>query len=60
LIRFGVKEGVDMEAYEREIWFKCNFCEKESYCEAEFNEVENAEVMCPYCKKMLKLDETRL
>lgn len=49
-----------MEAYEREIWFKCNFCEKESYCEAEFNEVENAEVMCPYCKKMLKLEETRL
>lgn len=49
-----------MEEYEREIWFKCSFCEKESYCEAEFNKVKDAEVICPFCRKTLKLDECRL
>lgn len=49
-----------MEEYEREIWFKCLFCGRESYCEAEFNEMEQAEVMCPFCRKMQKLEECRL
>ena len=56
----GLKEVAYMEKYEREIWFKCGFCEKESYCGAEFDEIKDVEVMCPFCRKMLKLDECRL
>ncbi|MDP2643798.1 MAG: hypothetical protein Q8P24_02555 [Desulfobacterales bacterium] len=49
-----------MEDFEREIWFQCGFCGKESYCEAEFNDVKDAEVMCPFCRKHQKLDGCRL
>lgn len=49
-----------MKEYEREIWFKCNFCGRESYCGKEFEEMEDPEVMCPFCRKLLKLDECRI
>ena len=49
-----------MEVFEREIWFKCKYCERESYCEAEFKEIEGAEVMCPFCRKMQNLDDCKL
>jgi hypothetical protein len=49
-----------LKEFEREIWFKCNSCGRESYCEAEFNESQDAEVMCPFCRKLQKLDEVRL
>ena len=49
-----------MQEFEREIWFKCDSCGRESYCEAEFNDIDDPEVMCPFCRKMLRLNESRL
>jgi transcription elongation factor Elf1 len=45
---------------EREIWFKCNKCGTEAYCESNFARQQDAEVMCPICKQRMKLKEVRI
>ncbi|MBP1157185.1 MULTISPECIES: hypothetical protein [unclassified Paenibacillus] len=44
----------------REIWFKCTECEKESYCGGEFGDDPESNVMCPFCRHEMKLDEVRI
>jgi 2,5-furandicarboxylate decarboxylase 1 len=44
----------------REIWFRCTHCSRESYCGQEFEQLENPEVLCPFCGKVMKLSDVRL
>lgn len=44
----------------KEIWFKCLKCGKESYCDIYFEKILDAEVMCPFCLKRMKLKEARI
>jgi hypothetical protein len=44
----------------REIWFACTDCRRESYCGGEFADDPNARVMCPFCRKEMKLDDARI
>lgn len=44
----------------KEIWFKCVRCGQESYCDSYFDGIPDAEVMCPFCLKRMKLNEARL
>jgi hypothetical protein len=45
---------------EREIWFKCPDCGTEAYCEGNFALRPDAEVMCPICKRRMKLREAQI
>lgn len=49
-----------MSNEEREIWFQCNCCERESYCGSEFDEISEAKVMCPFCRNEMALKDVRL
>ncbi len=49
-----------MSDEEREIWFKCSRCQRESYCGAEFDEIPQAIVMCPFCRHEMALADARL
>lgn len=44
----------------KEIWFKCVRCGQESYCDSYFDGIRDADVMCPFCLKRMKLNEARL
>lgn len=44
----------------REIWFRCNKCGRESYCGKEFDQLQRPEVLCPFCRNLMQLDEVRL
>ncbi|MBI2953475.1 MAG: hypothetical protein HYY30_04115 [Chloroflexi bacterium] len=44
----------------REIWFKCEKCGGEAYCESNFERRPDAEVMCPFCLSRYKLTDVRL
>lgn len=45
---------------EREIWFRCLNCSKESYCGQEFVHLEDPDVLCPFCGRLMKLASCRL
>lgn len=49
-----------MSDEEREIWFKCSRCQRESYCGAEFDDIPQAIVMCPFCRHEMTLADARL
>ena len=43
----------------KEIWFKCTKCGREAYCDIYFENIPDAEVMCPYCLTRMKLKKVR-
>ncbi len=44
----------------KEIWFKCSTCGKEAYCDIYFENIPDAEVMCPFCLNRMKLNDVRI
>ena len=44
----------------REIWFRCSGCSREAYCGVEFDSFDDPQVMCPFCNRVMPLDEVRL
>jgi DNA-directed RNA polymerase subunit RPC12/RpoP len=45
---------------EREIWFRCARCGRESYCGQEFAQMDDPDVLCPFCGTVQKLAAARL
>lgn len=45
---------------QREIWFKCSKCGRESYCGSEFDQYADPDVMCPFCGEIMKLAQVRI
>lgn len=45
---------------QREIWFQCEQCRRESYCGSEFEELADPNVFCPFCRHVMPLEEARL
>jgi hypothetical protein len=42
------------------IWFKCDKCGREAYCESWFETIPSAKVMCPFCGREMKLGDARI
>lgn len=44
----------------REIWFRCSHCARESYCGQEYEQINDPQVLCPFCGALMKLGAVRL
>ena len=49
-----------MPGINREIWFRCNKCGRESYCDPKFERNPKQEVMCPYCHTRMPLVQAKI